>query len=290
MSAKPSRQIGHARLLPVMLLALWLCAPPVGRAFAALASPAPPPVAVTWQNLRPGLDFGRLEVETATWAGSTRLALLRVDPARYQFRVLAGEVGDEGFSAAQWRQKSGALAVFNAGQFTPQHAYLGLLIQDGRQLTRPVTNMEAVLVAEPEEPGLPPARIIDLQYTPLPLSETPYRQAAQSLMLVDRFGQIRVRRSGKVAHRTLVAEDEKGRIVVMISEGKHTLWDLARFIAEAGLGLREVMCMDGGAEAQLDIKVDDFAYQQTGGPKGAPDLPLPWPAANLPAALGIFAR
>lgn len=270
-----------------MLLALLLLAAPASQA-------APPPTAIptaaTWRVLRPGLEFGRLEVDTATRAGSTRLALLRVEPARYSFRVLAGEIGDEGMSAAQWRQKSGALAVFNAGQFTPQHAYLGLLIQDGRQITRPVTNMEAILVAEPEEPGLPPARIIDLHYTTLPLPQSPYRQAAQSLMLVDRFGQVRVRRSDKVAHRTLVAEDGQGRILVMISEGKHTLWDLARSIAEAGLGLREVMCMDGGAEAQLDLAVDGFTYQQTGGPKGAPDLPLPWPAANLPAALGIFPR
>jgi uncharacterized protein YigE (DUF2233 family) len=274
-------------VLPLLLLALLLVAAP---ALQALPPPAPPPAAVAWRELRAGLDFGHLEVETATRAGSTRLAILRVDPARYQFRVLAGEVGDEGFSAAQWRQQSAALAVFNAGQFTPQHAYLGLLIQDGRQLTRPVSNMEAILVAEPEEPGLPLARIIDLQYTSLPLPQSPYRQAAQSLMLVDRFGQIRVRRSGKVAHRTLVAEDGQGRILVMISEGKHTLWDLARFIADAGLGLREVMCMDGGAEAQLDLLVDGIAYQQTGGPKNSPDLPLPWPAAYLPAALGIFAR
>lgn len=286
MSAKSFPQPRLCRLLPLVLLALYLCTPT-----AALAGSATPPAQVSWQNLRPGLDFGRLQVENATIrAGSTRLALLRVDPARYQFRVLAGEVGDEGMSAASWRQQSGALAVFNAGQFTPQHAYLGLLIQDGRQITRPVTNMEAILVAEPEDPSLPPARVVDLQYTSLPLPQSPYRQAAQSLMLVDRFGQIRVRRSGKVAHRTLVAEDEKGRILVMITEGKHTLWDLARFMAEAGLGLREVMCMDGGAEAQIDIKVGGFTYQQTGGPKAGPDLPWPWPAAPLPATLGIFAR
>ena len=272
--------------MPGLLLALLLQSAPPAQAQSTASLAA----AVTWQALRPGLAFGFCEVESATRAGSTRLALLRVDPKRYHFRVLSGEVGDEGFSAAEWRRKSGALAVFNAGQFTPQHAYLGLLIQDGRLLTRPVTNLEALLVAEPEELGLPQARVIDLQYTALPLPALPYRQAAQSLMLLDRFGQVRVRRSGKVAHRTLVAEDGQGRILVLISEGKHTLWDLARFIADSGLGLREVMCMDGGAEAQLVVSVDGFSYQQTGGPKDAPDLPLPWPTANLPAALGVFAR
>lgn len=283
-------QTNPHRARGVLLTLLWLALLAPGPAAGQERALAQPLAAVSWQLLRPGLEFGFWEAQSANRAGSTRLALLRVDPARYRFRVLAGEVGDEGMSAAQWRRQSGALAVFNAGQFTPQHAYLGLLIQDGRQITRPVTNLEAVLVAEPSEPGLPPARVIDLHYTTLPLPDIPYRQAAQSLMLLDRFGQIRVRRSDKVAHRTLVAEDEKGRILVMISEGKHTLWELARSLAEPGLGLREVMCMDGGAEAQMVVAVDGFAYQQTGGPKGSPDLPLPWPAANLPAALGIFAR
>lgn len=271
---------GRGALLTLLCLALLSAGP-------ATAQTVP---AVSWQGLRPGLEFGFWEVQSANRAGSTRLALLRVDPRRFQFRVLAGEVGDEGMSAAQWRRQSGALAVFNAGQFTPQHAYLGLLIQDGRQITRPVTNLEAVLVAEPSEAGLPLARVIDLHYTTLPLPQIPYRQAAQSLMLLDRFGQIRVRRSDKVAHRTLVAEDDQGRILVMISEGKHTLWELARSLVEPGLGLREVMCMDGGAEAQMVVAVDGFTYQQTGGPKSSPDLPLPWPAANLPASLAIFAR
>jgi hypothetical protein len=99
-----------------------------------------------------------------------------------------------------------------------------------------------------------------------------------------------VRKSDKIAHRTLVAQDDRGRILVMVSEGRHTLWDLARFVADSGLGLREVMCMDGGPEAQLDLEVDGLAYQQYGGPVSSSDLPLPWPTANLPAALAIFPR
>lgn len=272
-------------LLLLACLAFWGLA----MGLPALAAPGDAP-AIDWRSLGPGLDFGMLDVEAPNRGGSARLALLRVDPERYAFRVLSGEVGDEGFSAADWRKRSGALAVFNAGQFTAQHAYLGLLIKDGQLITRPVNNMEAVFVSEPEDPSQPKARVLDLRYTPLPTQPAPYRQAAQSLMFLDRFSQVRVRRSGKVANRTLVAEDGQGRILVMISEGKHTLWDLANFMADAGLGLREVMCMDGGAEAQLDLEVGGFAYRQTGGPGGSPDLPLPWPAAKLPAALGIFPR
>jgi hypothetical protein len=245
---------------------------------------------MAWRELRPGLELGFLVAEASARAGSPRIAVLRVDPARMRFRVLAAADGQEGRRAGEWRKLSGALAVFNAGQFAADRTYLGLLIQDGKPRGRLMGHLEALFMAEPEEPGLPPARVLDLHYTPFQAQDSPYRQAAQSLMFLDRFGQIRVRKSDKIAHRTLVAQDGRERILVLVTEGRHTLWDLARFVADSGLGLREVMCMDGGPEAQLDLDVDGFTYQQYGGPVSSSDLPLPWPTVNLPAALAIFPR
>lgn len=270
-----------ARLAQILILAwaclVWCVAP------AQAGEPA-------WQALRPGLDLGFIMVDASVRAGSPRLAVLRVDPERFRFRILAAPEGQDGYSAAEWRKRNRALAVFNAGQFTVERAYLGLLVQDGKPRGNLVSHLEALFLAEPDDPLLPRARVLDLQYTAFEAKGSPYRQAAQSLMLLDRFGQIRVRRSQKVAHRTLVAEDGQGRIWVMVSEGKHTLHDLARVVSESNLGLREVMCMDGGAEAQLDLQVGDFSYQQAGGPSESPDLPLPWPSANLLAAVAIFPR
>ncbi|MFZ5586557.1 MAG: phosphodiester glycosidase family protein [Thermodesulfobacteriota bacterium] len=261
-------------------------------ALAVLLLTVAPAVAAepAWRPLAPGLDFAFLTAEASVRAGSPRLALLRVDPARHRFRILAASEGQDGFHAAEWRRRTKALAVFNAGQFTAERSYLGLLIQDGRRRGNQVSHLEALFLAEPEDPLLPRARVLDLHYTAFSAEGSPYRQAAQSLMFLDRFGQIRVRRSQKIAHRTLVAEDGQGRIWVLVSEGKHTLWELAKVIAEANLGLREVMCMDGGAEAQLDVQVGDFGYQQIGGPSESPDLPLPWPSAALPAAVAVFPR
>ncbi|MFH1059720.1 MAG: phosphodiester glycosidase family protein [Pseudomonadota bacterium] len=268
----------RAWLASAALWALLLLAPP-----AQAGEPA-------WRELRPGLDLAFLSAETSVRAGSDRLAILRVDPERFRFRILAAAEGQDGYTASEWRKRTKALAVFNAGQFTAERTYLGLLIQDGRRRGNQVAHLEALFLAEPEDPLLPRARVLDLHYTVFDPVGGPYRQAAQSLMFLDRFGQIRVRRSQKVAHRTLVAEDGQGRIWVMVTEGKHTLWELAKVIAETNLGLREVMCMDGGAEAQLDLQAGDASYQQTGGPSESPDLPLPWPSATLPAAVAIFPR
>lgn len=240
-------------------------------------------------TLLPGLDFSFLSAENTARSGSGRVAVLTVDPARFRFQVLASPSGEEGSTAGKWRDKSGAIAVFNAGQYASDHSYLGLLVSRGQKLGRLATRLDGLFVAEPQDPAPPWARVIDLRYTAFDPAANPYREAAQSLMLIDRFGHIRVRRSPKIAHRTAVAQDQKGNILVIITEGGHTLWEFADFIKGAGLILREVMNMDGGSESQLDLKLDGFSYQQYGEPAGSPDY-ISWPSTALPVALGIFPR
>ena len=268
--------------LVATIAALWVVIFAPGVSSAADAGPE-------WRRLLPGLDFALWDAGATVRAGSEKIALLRVDPRRFAFRVLAAPPGRAGFTAEQWRHRSQALAVFNAGQYAADGTYLGLLVQDGHPRGHLIRRLEALFLAEPEEPSLPPARVLDLRYTAFDLKSNPYRQAAQSLMLLDRFGHIRVRRSPRVAHRTLVAEDSRGHILVMVTEGGHTLWELAHFLARSRLGLREVMCMDGGPESQLDLRVGGFSYQQFGSPSGTPQL-LPWLPPPLPAALGVFPR
>lgn len=258
--------------------------------FMALAVGASPAVGAgpKWQRLRPGLEFAFLDASKVARAGSGKVAVLRIAPSRYDIRVLAAPQGEEGQTAGSWLTRSGALAVVNAGQYLPDGSYIGLLVQDGRLRGRLASRPEGLFLAGPADHSLPPARVLDLRYSAFDPRRSPYRQAAQSIMLLDRFGQIRVRRSARVAHRSAVAEDDHGRILILVSEGGHTLWEFAGFLKKQNLGLREVMCMDGGSESQIDIVVDGFEYRHYGGPSAVSQLQLPWPAPPLPAVLGVF--
>lgn len=278
MEPKPPPRLRRAALALAVLALLLIQAGP------ALARD------LSWRTLLPGLDFAQIPAGEAVRTGSDLLSVLRVDPGRLAIRVLAAKPGEAGHTAGEWRRLTGALAVINAGQFATDHNYLGLLICDGKVRGRLATRMEALLLAGPTDPQLPPARVLDLRYTPYDPRSGAYRQAAQSLMLLDRFGQVRVRRSPQVAHRTAVAQDQSGRILFMVSQGGCTLWELAHFLKGSELALREVMSMDGGPQSQIDLKVGDFNYEQYGSPTGSPDVPIPWPAPALPAALAVFAK
>ncbi|MCF8032090.1 MAG: phosphodiester glycosidase family protein [Desulfarculaceae bacterium] len=267
----------------VPLLAGLLCCP-----WPAWSAGEAKPPELRWRSLAPGLEFTLSQDLAPARSGGPGMAILRIDPQRYDFKVLAAPEGEEGRTAEQWQEESKALAVFNAGLYTPEGRHLGYLLANGRRLSPMVPQQDGIFLAGPKSQGQPRARIIDLRYTSFDPKFSPYTQAAQSLMLLDRFGQVRVRRSPKVASRTALASDQQGRILVLVTEGGHTLWELAQALKASGLGLREVMTLDGGAESQLEIRHGDFSYAHYGRPSTAGDLP--WPRRSLPAALAVFPK
>lgn len=258
---------------------------PVGRVAAVLAlgvgvwAIARGTGAPRWRTLEPGVEFALMRGEPYCRNGSSDIALLRLDPARASVRVLhyTGQPERRPLPLAEWQRRVPALAVFNAGQYYPDYSYMGLLVGDGKVLSRRLhPRFRAALVAGPVE-GPPRARVLDLERAPLERGR--WRQIAQSFMLFDAAGSLRVRRSDQVANRTAVAEDEEGRLVVITTEGGYTLWELAELLRGSPLGLSHAMGMDGGHEAELRVAAGRFRYSSHGRWRGSEgsevSVPLP---------------
>ena len=75
---------------------------------------------------------------------------------------------------------------------------------------------------------------------------------------------MRVRKSGRIANRTVVAQDERGRIVVCVSEGAYTLSDFATLLMAGPLKLTHAMSMDGGLESELVVQSPGVRYASFG--------------------------
>lgn len=263
---------------------------PVGR-LAALAGLVVAVVVIAqaaraphWHTLAPGVEFATLRGEPYCRSGSSAIALLRLDPARVRLRARSylREPEHRPLGIAEWRRRTGALAVFNAGQYYPDYHYMGLFVSDGEVVSaRKHPGFRAALVAEPgfgDSAARPLARVLDLSHDTLDAARPGWREVAQSFMLFGHDGAPRVRQTDQVAGRTVVAEDEQGRIVVATSEGGYTLWDFARLLHGAGLGMVHAMSMDGGHEAQLLVDTPALRYASYARDPGAPADPVPLPA------------
>ncbi len=110
-------------------------------------------------------------------------------------------------------------------------------------------------------------------------------------MLFDRKSGSRVRRTDRVANRTVVAEDAEGRLLVLVSEGGYTLGDFATLLMESSLRLTHAMSMDGGLEAELMVEAGDFRYASFGRwDPGSAAPAAPGATVPLPAVITLEAR
>ncbi len=224
------------------------------------------------------------------------LLLVKVNPERFRFATY--HFRDEGLQAPltiqEWQRRTGASILFNAGQFSEDYSYLGLLFKKGRSLGSKVhPRWKGLFVAEPLRPGLRKARVVDLWKELFPIDPPPYQEAAQSLMLFDATGKPRVRQTGKRARQTVIGEDLAGNILVIKTVEPVALWELAVCLRDGLSELRHAMVLDGGSSSDL-LFASGLSSQERG--TGPPPL---WQAfvdgsgtghVPLPAVIGISPR
>ena len=224
------------------------------------------------------------------------LVAVEIDPDRYRFTVHYYQ--QDGLSdpldIRRWQERTGHDLVFNAGLFRENYAYLGLLYGNGRSLgSKRHSTWLGLFVAEPAEASSRRARVLDLTFDTFDEQHVPYREVAQSLMLLDRTGKVRVRQTGKRAHQTLVAEQGNGHLLVLKTTEVVSLHALGECLRDAFPSLRQVMAMDGGSSS--DVAVSPSLRQTTATMAGFhPWIPLLENSATthigLPAVIGISPR
>jgi uncharacterized protein YigE (DUF2233 family) len=252
-------------------------------------------LAIGWERLAEGLAIG-------VWNPSSScqdvppLIALEIDPARYRFSVhhYRNEPVPDPLDIHEWQVRTGHDLVFNAGLFRENFAYLGLLYGNGQPLgSKRHGSWLGLFVAEPTGSGGQAAGILDLAADSFDEQRPPYREAAQSLMLLDRTGKIRVKQTGKQAQQTIVAEEETGHILVLKTTAVASLHAIGQCLHDTYPGIRQAMAMDGGSSS--DLSISPLLLRAAGQIAGA----HPWMSLlnagttghiGLPAVIGISPR
>lgn len=224
------------------------------------------------------------------------LVAVEIDPDRYRFTVhyYQQERLSDPLDIHQWQERTGHDLVFNAGLFRENYAYLGLLYGNGRSLgSKRHPTWLGLFVAEPAEDRSRRARVLDLTFDTFDERQPSYREVAQSLMLLDRTGKVRVRQTGKRAHQTLVAEQANGHLLVLKTTEAVSLHALGECLRDAFPSLRQVMAMDGGSSS--DVAVSPLLRQATSKMAGVHTwMPLLEGSIathiGLPAVIGVSPR
>ncbi len=253
--------------------------------------------AENWRALATGIDGRVLHASPAGAESVAELRLIRVDPKAVSIRVLVSkDFGREATTAKDFADRSGALAVINAGYYDKKLRPLGLLVAEGKRKKRFVNRRgrqsdalyEGVFLVKG---GLP---VIQRNEHYRPAGEEVAVQAGPLLIAGGKpASSLRGLRDAKrLDGRTVLSLDGEGRLVIWVTASplsgmnwcelrdlmvRYGEWDNGPESGKIGIGW--ALNLDGGASAQLYVRVDS-AKGKSLGVQGAP----------VPVALGFFSR
>lgn len=238
--------------------------------FLSLFFSSPSLSAITYQKLTDGLEYAKVP----TSLGSVQIHLLKVDLNKFRVQpVLAADYGSKVLSSKNMVKQSKALAVINANFFDKQNIPLGLVLKNGK-IKNPFhkTNWWASLLIKGNH-----ARISKVFYPKHVKGYGSGVQAGPRLVISGKVPRLKNKSSPKSA----VGIDRQGKLILIATEGSLPIQDLANILAKpsskGGVGLKNVLNLDGGSSSQLYVKVGDFE-------KNLPGL------VKVPVGLGVFSK
>lgn len=216
--------------------------------------------APAWRTIHAGIELTQYKVNKYIRFGPSEVVAVRFEPEKYDLVPYSyrEKEFEKKMSINGWAESiPDALVLINSGQFYPDDNYIGLQIKNGVNLgTKIHPNWKAFLLSggKPGDLTAKQTVIVDSNRSAIDPENTGYRYILQSFMLLDKNGVPRVKKTRRLASRTVIAEDGQGRMLVFFVPGACTLYELALLIKESNLSVQEAMCMDGGFEAQIYVR------------------------------------
>lgn len=228
---------------------------PVIPAVEMPANPAVPPTTGPapvrdsgWQPLFPG-------AEVRTHVAGRAMTALRVVPTAIHFDVGYTTRPEEVRTIDSWLEGSTALAAVNCGfYFTDeqqQNHAIGLLAGPQGTLSPLRSQWGGVLFVN-EEKGW-------VQTAP-PALKGPVRLGVQGWPMLVRNGAVVPRLDADNPDaRTVVAQDDQGRVIFLVDTGGVSLASLAQFLVDSDLGIVQAVNLDGGSSTGLRFRSESGA-------------------------------
>lgn len=243
-----------------------------------------------WQALEPGLEHALFDGPHAE-DGDRKIAIVRIDPARFELRLLNASAPGEGQlrTARAWAYRAGASAAINASMYQEDYrSSVSLMKSRGHVNQRRVSKDKAVLAFDPLVSGVPPVRIVDRDCEELADAEKRYGSLVQSIRMVSCDRRNVWAPSERRFSTAAIGLDARGRVLFVHARTRWTVNELVKALLALPIDLVQAMYVEGGPEAQLYARGGGQEIERIGSFEGAPRAavnPQAWPVPNVVVAV-----
>jgi uncharacterized protein YigE (DUF2233 family) len=262
-------------------------------AAALLATPAPATPAAaeqaTWQALEPGLETALLD-GPASSSGDRKIAVVRIDPARFELRLLSASSPGEGAlrTARDWAYRAGASAAINASMYQEDYRTSVSLMRTREHVNqRRLSKDKAVLAFDPLVSGISPVRIVDRDCEDLDQASARYGTLVQSIRMISCDRRNVWAPSERRFSAAAIGIDARGRVLFIHARTAWPVHELAKALLALPLDLVQAMYVEGGPEAQLFARGGGREVERVGTFERTPAAASgpAWPVPNVIAAV-----
>ena len=219
-----------------------------------------------WQLLEPGLEVGLFDGPAAEDDGRP-IAIVRIDPARFELRLLNASAPGEGTlrTARAWAGRAGAVAAINASMYQEDYRTSVSLMRTRAHVNqRRVSKDRSVLAFDPVARGAP-VRIIDRDCEDLESAAKGYGTLVQSIRLVSCDRKNVWAPSDRRFSTAAIGVDGSGRILFIHARTPWPVHELVNALLALPIDLRRAMYVEGGPEAQLFVRGGGREHEWVGG-------------------------
>jgi Phosphodiester glycosidase len=220
-----------------------------------------------WQNLSEGLDLGFFRSPLPTETGDSMIRVLRIEPARYNLRLLNASASENGrpLSAKEWCRQNGLVAAINASMYQADLKASVSLMRTKNHINNPKLSKDmAVLAFDRNSKDVPRVKIIDRQCEDFKVWKKKYKTLIQSIRMISCEGKNVWAQQTQKWSTAAIAVDYLGRVLFIHVGSLYSTHDLINILKKLPLNIDRAMYVEGGPQAQLYINIDTYEHEFVG--------------------------
>ncbi len=216
-------------------------------------TPAANPIPIIWEELEPGLAFTEAEASIRANIGDSRVTLLRIDPAHFDFQLVSAKAGDRlPRFAPDWAAKEGLIAVVNAGMYQSDHLTNVGYMKNYDFVNQSRFNKDKAFIAfHPSTESLPPFQLIDRECHDWEKLVEDYQSVSQSIRMIDCNRRNKWGRQQRYWSMVVLCTDNKGRVLFAFTRSPYSVHDFIRILLKFPIGIQQAIYLEGGPEASF---------------------------------------
>jgi hypothetical protein len=216
-----------------------------------------------WTALEPGLELA--EFQAFPGDADPKVAALRIDPARFELRLLSASETGENRTPREWCATFGLAAAINASMYQADLKSSVSLMRTRTHINNPrLSKDNSILVFGALADTLPPVRLLDRSCDEFEEALAGYGTHVQSIRMISCRGENVWSPATKRHSTAAVGVDSLGRVLFLHARSPQAPHDLIAKLIELPLGLERCMYTEGGPQAQLNVGEGDAAREFTG--------------------------